>query len=104
MTETTQMTPLQERIAEVEQYQKNIDLYETILKTLPTVWPERLVEHRGSKNQHEVIVNVSTEDVQLLAQLWYADECVNAIKTETLEMTKAKSILNVLQSNTTTTN
>jgi hypothetical protein len=103
MTEETQITPLQARIAEVEQYQKNIDLYKDILKTLPKEWPARLLEHKGSKNQHEVISNVPTEDVELLAQLWYADECINAIKTETLEMTKAKSILNVLQSNTTTT-
>jgi hypothetical protein len=99
MTEETQMTPLQSRIAEVAQYEKNIDLYKTILKTLPTEWPARLLEHKGSKNQHEVIGNVSSEDVELLAQLWYADECIKAIKTETLEMTKAKSILNVLQQN-----
>lgn len=97
MTEETQITPLEARIMEVEQYEKNIALYETILKTLPTEWPERLIQHKGAKNQHDVIATVSSEDVELLAQLWYADECVKAVKTETLEMTKAKSILNVLK-------
>jgi hypothetical protein len=97
MTEETQMTPLQARIAEVAQYQANIALYENILKTLPTEWPERLLQHRGAKNQHDAIASVDSVDVELLAKLWYADECAKAVKTETLEMTKAKSILNVLQ-------
>ncbi len=97
MTEETQITPLEARIMEVEQYEKNIALYQTILETLPTEWPERLVQYKGAKNQHDVIAAVSSEDVELLAQLWYADECVKAVKTETLEMTKAKSILNVLK-------
>jgi hypothetical protein len=98
MTEQTQVTPLQARIAEVAQYEANIALYESILQTLPTEWPERLLEHRGSKNQHDSIAGVESADVELLSKLWYADECSKAIKTETLEMIKSKAILNVLQS------
>ena len=97
MTEETQVTPLQARIAEVAQYEANIVLYQTILQTLPTEWPERLVQYRGAKNQHDVIATVDSDDVELLSKLWYADECIKAIKTETLECTKSKSILNVLQ-------
>ena len=97
MTEETKMTPLQARIAEVAQYEANIALYKVILETLPTEWPERLLQYKGSKNQQDVIANVEGDDVELLSQLWYADECSKAIKTETLEMTKAKAILNVLQ-------
>jgi hypothetical protein len=97
MTEETQITPLQARIAEVAQYEANIALYQSILKTLPTEWPERLLQHRGTKKQHDAIANVDISDVELLSKLWYADECAKAIKTETLEMTKAKSILSVLQ-------
>ena len=95
--ETQQVTPLQARIAEVAQYEANIALYKVILETLPTEWPERLLQYKGSKNQQDVIANVEGDDVELLAQLWYADECDKAVKTETLEMTKAKAILNVLQ-------
>jgi hypothetical protein len=97
MTEETQMTPLQARIAEVEQYETNIALYETLLETLPTEWPERLLQYRGAKNQHDAIASVASADVQLLAKLWYADECAKAVKTETLELTKARAILTVLQ-------
>jgi hypothetical protein len=97
MTEQTQLTPLQVRIAEVGQYEANIALYKTILTTLPTEWPERLLGYKGSKNQHDVISSVDADDVELLAQLWYADECIKAIKTETLELTKSKAILSVLQ-------
>jgi hypothetical protein len=39
MTEATQVTPLQARIAEVAQYEANIALYKTILETLPTQYP-----------------------------------------------------------------
>jgi hypothetical protein len=98
MTEETQVTPLQARIAEVAQYEANIVLYTTILQTLPTEWPERLLQYKTTKNQHDVIGNVDSADVELLSRLWYADECIKAIKTETLELTKSKAILDVLQS------
>jgi len=97
MIEETQVTPLEARIAEVAQYEANIALYETILETLPTEWPERLLQYKGAKNQHDVIADVESNDVELLAKLWYRDECSKAIKTETLELTKAKSILNILE-------
>lgn len=97
MIEETQLTPLQARIAEVTQYEANIALYKTILQTLPTEWPERLQQYKGSKTQHDAIVSVDEADVELLSKLWYADECAKAIKTETLELTKARAILTVLQ-------
>ena len=97
MTEETQVTPLQARIAEVAQYEANIVLYKTILETLPTEWPERLLQYKGAKNQHDAIADVASTDVELLSKLWYADECVKAVKTETLELTKSKAILDVLQ-------
>ena len=97
MTEQTPITPLEARIAEVAQYEANIALYRTILETLPTEWPERLLQFKGSKNQHEDIAAVDDNDVDLLSKLWYADDCLKAVKTETLELTKAKSILNALQ-------
>jgi hypothetical protein len=97
MTEETQLTPLQARIAEVAQYEANIALYQVILQTLPTEWPERLLQYKGAKNQQDTIASVEGTDVELLAQLWYADECAKAVKTETLEMTKSRAILNVLQ-------
>jgi hypothetical protein len=98
MTEEIKITPLQARTAEVAQYEANIALYQTILATLPTTWPEHLTQYRGSKNKHDVIATISDlADVELLSKLWYADDCAKAIRTETLEMTKAKAILATLQ-------
>ena len=97
MTEEAEVTPLQARIAEVAQYEANIALYTTILETLPTEWPENLLQYKGAKNQHETIAEIESADVELLSKLWYADECAKAIKTETLELTKSKAVLNVLQ-------
>jgi hypothetical protein len=97
MTEEIQVTPLQARVAEVAQYEANIALYTTLLETLPTEWPENLVQYKGATNQHHTIASVNSADIELLSKLWYADECVKAVKTETLELTKAQAILTVLQ-------
>ena len=97
MSEETTVTPLEARIAEVAQYEANIAMYLAIKATLPTEWPTHLAAHKGAKNQHDVIAGVNADDVELLSKLWYADECEKAIKTETLELTKAKAILAILQ-------
>ena len=97
MAESTTLTPKQLREAEVAQYEQNIALYESIIATLPTAWPDHLIGYRSTTNQHETIANIDeSDDVELLSKLWYADECAKFIKTETLEMTKAKAILAVL--------
>ena len=96
-TQVTQVTPLQTRIAEVAQYEANIALYQTILQTLPSTWPERLLQYKGVKNQQDAIAAIDSADVELISKLWYADECIKAVKTETLEMTKSRAILNALQ-------
>lgn len=97
MTEET-MTPIQARRAEVDQYKANIAMFESIYATLPHEWPEHLLQYRGAKHQHEVADQVENlADVQLLSQLWYADECHKAIRSETVEMTKAQAILAAME-------
>jgi hypothetical protein len=92
------ITPLQARIAEVAQYQANIQMYTSMLANLPTEWPSRLIEYKDATNKHEVIGKVEDlDDVELLSDLWAADDCRKAIRTETLEMRKAQAILTVLQ-------
>jgi hypothetical protein len=92
------ITPLQARIAEVAQYQANIDIYTSMLANLPTEWPARLLEYKDAINKHEVIGKIEDlDDVELLSDLWAADDCRKAIRTETLEMRKAQAILKVLQ-------
>jgi hypothetical protein len=98
MTEQNEPTALELRQAEVNQYTHNIAVYTSMLVTLPTEWPEHLVQYRNAPNQHETIALIEDlEDVELLALLWQADSCKAAIRTETLERTKANSILNAMQ-------
>lgn len=99
MTEQTP-TALEARIAEVAQYQTNIDMYKSMLANLPTEWPAHLQQYKGVIDKHSVIGNISNlDDVELLSDLWTADDCIKAIRTETLEKRKAQAILTVLQNN-----
>jgi hypothetical protein len=94
----TEMTPLEARIAEVAQYQANIVLYTTMLANLPTEWPTHLEQYRGAVDKHTVVGQIEDlDDVLLLSDLWTADDCHKAIRTETVEMRKSQAILNVLQ-------
>jgi len=89
--------PIQTRRDELAQYNANIAMYQTILATLPTTWPDNLLEHRHPKNAHEAIDQVPAEHLQTVAELWYADELAHLIRTETLERTKAAAILAALE-------
>jgi hypothetical protein len=89
--------PVKLRRDEVAQYDANIAMYKAIAATLPTEWPAELEEHRKPKNQHKAIDAVPAESVELISQLWYADDVQHAIRTETLERTKAAAILAALE-------
>jgi hypothetical protein len=94
----TEMTPLEIRTAEVAQYQANITLYTTMLANLPTEYPAHLEQYRGAVDKHAVAGQIEDlDDVLLLSDLWTADDCRKAIRTETVEMRKAQAILNVLE-------
>ena len=89
--------PVQARRDEIAQYDANIAMYQAILATLPTEWPKELEEHRDPRNQHKALKKVQADKVQQVAELWYADDVAQAIKTETLERTKAAAILAALE-------
>jgi|688.fasta_scaffold202597_1 hypothetical protein len=92
------ITPLQARIDEVAQYEKNIALYKSMLNNLPTEWPSRLEQYKGVTDKHAVIGKIADlDDVELLSDLWAAEDCAKAIRTETLEKRKAEAILTVLK-------
>jgi len=91
-----ELTPLEARTAEVAQYQANIALYIQMLANLPTGYPDHLVKYKGATDKHATIGKIEDlADVELLSDLWTADDCVKSIRTETLEMRKAQAILNV---------
>lgn len=97
---TEQPTALEIRIAEVAQYETNIAMYKGILATLPTEWPANLSQYKNAANKHATAAQIQDlDDLELLSKLWYADECFAAIRSEMVELQKAKAILAVLQAN-----
>ena len=92
-----QKTPVEYRQEEVAQYQANIHLYTSIAAALPSDWPAHLAHLKGSKNKHSDIAGVEDlNDVLLVSDLWAHDDAVAAIRSETVEMRKAKAILDAL--------
>ena len=85
-------------IAEVEQYEANIAMYKSIMATLPKEYPAHLEQYKGAIDKHATSALIDNlDDVELLSKLWYADECYTAIRSETVELQKAKAILEVLK-------
>lgn len=97
MEQEPKFDPIQSRRDEVAQYDANIVMYQAIAATLPNNWPEELEQYRHPKNQHKAIDAVPADKVQQVAELWYADDVQHAIRTETLERTKAAAILAALE-------
>jgi len=95
--ETDPIDAVELRRNEVAQYDANIAMYKAIRAALPSEWPAVLQAHRKPKNQHKAIDEVPSESLELVAQLWYADDVEHAIRTETLERTKAAAILAALE-------
>jgi hypothetical protein len=94
----TDITPLEARRQEVDQYQANIDMYQTLLDTLPSEWPDRLAQHRGRTDHQQAAAEVdSLEDVALLGDLLFREQCEGSIRAELVEQRKAAAILAVLQ-------
>lgn len=94
----TDPTPLDLRREEVAQYDANIAMYQAIIATLPTEWPARLEAYKGRKDHHEAAAELADiNDVELLSQLLYRDQCEAALRAEKVERTKAATILKVLE-------
>jgi len=93
-----QPSALDLRRAEVAQYDANIAMYKSILETLPAEWPEDLLEHRNPANEHDAAAQIEDlDDLTLISELWYADQVRRLIRSETVERTKAASILAAME-------
>jgi hypothetical protein len=93
-----EMTPLEARQQEVDQYQTNIELYTSIAAGLPSEWPSHLEHLKGEKNQHEAIAKIENlADVLLVGKLWAYESAQAAIRSEMIEKAKAEAILEAMQ-------
>lgn len=96
--EIQEPTQLELRQQEVNQYTANIAMYQSILDTLPTEYPVHLQQYKGRTDLQIVVAEVENlDDVELLSQLIYAQQCKAAIRAEIAERAKATAILNVLK-------
>lgn len=90
--------PIAIRREEVAQYDRNISLYQTIIATLPSEWPEHLAHFKGRTDHQAAAAEVeNADDVELLAQLLYRQQCEKSVRAERLERTKAAAILAALE-------
>ena len=100
MIENTQtpLTAIEIREAEVQQYLANIAMYSAMAAGLPSTWPEHLLPYKNRKDRHDAIAEIENlTDVELLSDLWTYESAQASIRTETLEMRKAKAILDTIK-------
>ena len=95
MTEEVQLTARQMRQAEVDSYEANIAVYRTLLDTLDGDWDADLV-HLKNLDQHEAARQCPLDRIDRLSVLLQYEQVSGLIRTEILECSKAKAILNIL--------
>lgn len=97
MTENAlpQPTAIQLREAEVAQYTKNIQIYQSILSTLDGEWDADLI-HLKDLEGHEAAKACPIDRVERLSELQQHVQISNLIKTEMFERSKAQKILQAL--------
>jgi hypothetical protein len=91
-------TLIEMRRNEVNQYDSNIVMYTSLIASLPSEWPEHLQQYKGRTDQQQIASEISDlEDVALISQLLFREQCERLLRSEMLERTKAASILAVLE-------
>jgi len=100
MSEISNPTPLEARRGEVVQYQQNIEMFKILAEQLPSALPEHLEQYRNRTDRHQAAAEVEDlDDVTLLSDVWFHDDCKARVRSETVEMRKAQAILSVLEAN-----
>jgi hypothetical protein len=90
-----QLTPKEVRQIEVDSYLLNINTYTALLATLDGNWDADLIHLKGIEAQ-EAARQCPMDRLQRLAVLQQFDQVTNLLKTEIVEHSKAKAILDIL--------
>ena len=85
------------REREVHQYQINIDNYTTMLANMPQGEPPAEILQYMSTKTEELPFEVSLEAMQQIADYQYRDRISYLIRTELIEQSKAKRVLDALK-------
>jgi hypothetical protein len=96
MTEQTELTAKEVRQLEVDSYEANIAVYQTLLSTLDGNWDADLVHLKNIEVQ-EAARQCPMDKLARLAVLQQYDQVTNLLKTEIVECAKAQAILNIMQ-------
>lgn len=95
MTEETQLTARQIRQMEVDSYEANIAVYRTLLDTLDGNWDADLIQFKNLP-AHDAAKQCPLDRIERLAALQQYEQVSGLLRTEILECSKAKAILNIL--------
>jgi hypothetical protein len=95
MTEN-ELTPIQARHLEVDQYTLNVTNYQTLLAMLDGDWDADLVHLKNVETQ-EAARQCPMDRLERLAVLQQFDQVTNLLKTEIVERAKAAAILEMLK-------
>jgi hypothetical protein len=96
MTEQTELTAKEVRQLEVDSYEANIAVYQTLLSTLDGNWDADLIHLKNIEAQ-EAARQCPMDKLARLAVLQQYDQVTNLLKTEIVECAKAQAILNIMQ-------
>lgn len=98
MSDAQNPSPLEMRRAEVAQYQQNIEVFKALVEQLPSELPAHLEQYRNRADRHAAAAEIEDlDDVTLLSDVWFHDDCKARVRSETVEMRKAQAILSALE-------
>ena len=84
------------REQEVYQYQTNINNYSAMLAAcIQDPWPERLLPYRGMGRDQLAQAIADDDDLDIASQLAFRDELRFRIRSEKMECSKAKMMLDI---------
>jgi hypothetical protein len=96
MTEEIELTPIEMRQMEINDYTINVENYTALLATLDGNWDADL-SHLKDVEVQEAARQCPMDRLERLAVLQQFDQVTNLLKTEIVERAKAKAILSILQ-------
>ena len=85
------------REREVHQYQINIDNYNQMLTALPTGDVPADIAQYLNTQPDDLPIDMDIDDVMLISQYQYRDRLKKLLRTENIEQSKAKAVLDSLK-------
>jgi hypothetical protein len=96
MDENTELTAIEARQMEVDQYTHNVSNYQALLAMLDGDWDADLIHLKNMETQ-EAARQCPMDRLERLAVLQQFDQVTNLLKTEIVEGAKAAAILAMLK-------